>query len=104
MERGAVKRDYLAAHTTGFAEFEQFVAAFTLERTAAESGVPSADLTRCAESIARGERVSFWWAMGVNQSHEATRTAQAIINLALMTGNTGRPRTAAHSITGHGKA
>ena len=97
---GAVKRDFLAAHTTGFAEFEAFVAEFTLERTAAESGVPAAGLTRCAESIARGERVSFWWTMGVNQSHEATRTAQAIINLALMTGNIGRPGTGANSITG----
>jgi assimilatory nitrate reductase catalytic subunit len=38
--------------------------------------------------------------MGVNQSHEATRTAQAIINLALMTGNIGRPGTGANSITG----
>ncbi|SDR66128.1 molybdopterin oxidoreductase family protein [Opitutus sp. GAS368] len=100
IQLGAVKRDYLAAHTTGFAEFEQFVAGFTLERTAAESGVPVADLVRCAESIARGERVSFWWTMGVNQSHEATRTAQAIINLALMTGNIGRPGTGANSITG----
>jgi assimilatory nitrate reductase catalytic subunit len=100
IERGAVKRDYVAAHTTGFAEFERFVAAFTLERTAAESGVPAAELNRCAESIARGERVSFWWTMGVNQSHEATRTAQAIINLALMTGNIGRPGTGANSITG----
>jgi assimilatory nitrate reductase catalytic subunit len=62
--------------------------------------VPAADLIRCAESIARGERVSFWWTMGVNQSHEATRTAQAIINLALMTGNIGRPGTGANSITG----
>ena len=51
-------------------------------------------------SIARGERVSFWWTMGVNKSHEATRTAQAIINLALMTGNIGRPGTGANSITG----
>jgi len=33
--------------------------------------------------------------MGVNQGHEATRTAQAIINLALMTGNIGRPGTGA---------
>lgn len=98
--RGAVKRDFVSAHTTGFAEFEQFVAAFTLERTVAESGVPAAELIRCAESIARGERVSFWWTMGVNQSHEATRTAQAIINLALMTGNIGRPGTGANSITG----
>jgi ferredoxin-nitrate reductase len=97
---GAVKRDFLAAHTTGFAEFEQFVTEFTLERTATESGVPAAELVRCAESIARGERVSFWWTMGVNQSHEATRTAQAIINLALMTGNIGRPGTGANSITG----
>ena len=29
--------------------------------------------------------------MGVNQSHEGVRVAQAIINLALMTGNIGRP-------------
>jgi assimilatory nitrate reductase catalytic subunit len=38
--------------------------------------------------------------MGVNQGHQATRTAQAIINLALMTGNIGRPGTGANSITG----
>ncbi len=44
--------------------------------------------------------MSFWWTMGVNQSHEATRTAQAIINLALMTGHLGRPGTGANSITG----
>ena len=44
--------------------------------------------------------MSFWWTMGVNQSHEGVRTAQAIINLALMTGNIGRPGTGANSITG----
>jgi assimilatory nitrate reductase catalytic subunit len=36
----------------------------------------------------------------VNQGHESTRTAQAIINLALMTGSFGRPGTGANSITG----
>src|SRR2546425_3697153 len=39
-------------------------------------------------------------ALPIYQSHEATRTAQAIINLALMTGNLGRPGTGANSITG----
>ena len=48
----------------------------------------------------QGKRVSFWWTMGVNQSHQGVRTAQAIINLALMTGNIGRPGTGANSITG----
>src|SRR5437868_4415051 len=38
--------------------------------------------------------------MGVNQSHEGVRVAQAIIALALLTGNIGRPGTGANSITG----
>jgi assimilatory nitrate reductase catalytic subunit len=38
--------------------------------------------------------------MGVNQSHQGVRTAQATIALALLTGNAGRPGTGANSITG----
>src|SRR6185503_16962870 len=64
------------------------------------TGIAVAELERLAETIHAGNRVSFWWTMGVNQSHEGTRTAQAIINLALMTGNIGRPGTGANSITG----
>lgn len=98
--RGAVRRDYIDAHTTGFDAFAAFTASFTPERVAAESGVAAATLDRLVALIAGRERVSFWWTMGVNQSHEATRTAQAIVNLALMTGNMGRPGTGANSITG----
>jgi assimilatory nitrate reductase catalytic subunit len=98
--RGAVDRDFVAAHTVGFDTFAAFVADFTPERVSAETGLPAATLHRLAEIIATRGRVSFWWTMGVNQSHEATRTAQAIINLALMTGNIGRPGTGANSITG----
>jgi assimilatory nitrate reductase catalytic subunit len=98
--RGAVRRDFVDAHTRGFEEFAAFVREFTPERVAAETGVPRATLDRLAAIIAERERVSFWWTMGVNQSHEGTRTAQAIVNLALMTGNIGRPGTGANSITG----
>lgn len=98
--RGAVQRDFIAAHTTGFDAFAAFVREFTPERVAAETGLAPATLDRLVRVIAGRERVSFWWTMGVNQSHEATRTAQAIINLALMTGNIGRPGTGANSITG----
>lgn len=98
--RGAIKPEFIAAHTTGFDAFGQFVAGFSPERVEQETGVPRATFERLVDIIARRERVSFWWTMGVNQSHEATRTAQAIINLALMTGNIGRPGTGANSITG----
>lgn len=100
LTRGAINRDFIAAHTTNFDAFAAFLADFPPERVVAETNLPRATLDRLANLIATHERVSFWWTMGVNQSHEATRTAQAIINLALMTGNIGRPGTGANSITG----
>ncbi len=96
----AVDREFLGAHTTGYAEFAEFVTAFPPRRVSDETGLAEEKLWRLAGTIAEGKRVSFWWTMGVNQSHESTRTAQAIINLALMTGNIGRPGTGANSITG----
>ena len=92
--------DYLSRHTTGFSEFREFVRAFTPDAVAEQTGLTVGEIYRFAETIHEGKAVSFWWTMGVNQGHEATRTAQAIINLALMTGNIGRPGTGANSITG----
>jgi assimilatory nitrate reductase catalytic subunit len=97
---GWIKRDFLAAHTTGFEEFSEFVTRFTTDVVSAATGVSVEELWHLAQTIADGKRVSFWWTMGVNQGHESTRTAQAIINLALMTGNIGRPGTGANSVTG----
>lgn len=98
--RGAVNREFVTAHTSGFDEFAAFAKDFTPERACAEARLERSDFDRCVDIIARGQRVSFWWTMGVNQGHESTRTAQAIINLALMTGSIGRPGTGANSITG----
>ena len=95
-----IDRAFIDAHTTGFDEFAEFVTRFTPETVSAASGISVERLWHLALTIAQGKRVSFWWTMGVNQGHEATRTAQAIINLALMTGNIGRPGTGANSVTG----
>jgi anaerobic selenocysteine-containing dehydrogenase len=100
IQSGAVKRAFIQAHTSGFPEFKGFVQSFTPEFVCAATGLSPERFDRFVSAIARGKAVSFWWTMGVNQGHEATRTAQAIINLALMTGNIGRPGTGANSITG----
>jgi anaerobic selenocysteine-containing dehydrogenase len=97
---GWIEPRFIESSTTGFGAFSEAVRDFGPERVAEASGVTAGELRRCAESIHRGRRVSFWWTMGVNQSHEGTRVAQALINLALMTGNIGRPGTGANSITG----
>jgi anaerobic selenocysteine-containing dehydrogenase len=100
LRRGWIKQDFIDAHTRDFATFAEFLHAYTLERTAQVTGLPAAQIVELAQLIYHRERVSFWWTMGVNQSHQGTRTAQALINLALMTGNIGRPGTGANSITG----
>lgn len=96
----AVDHSFIDQNTSGFEEFRQHVGHFTMDRVVSESHISEEQLVRVAKKIASGRRVSFWWTMGVNQSHQAVRTAQAIINLALMTGNIGRPGTGANSITG----
>ncbi|HXN32264.1 MAG TPA: molybdopterin-dependent oxidoreductase, partial [Polyangiaceae bacterium] len=100
VERGWIDRSFIDAHTQGFDEFAARVADFPLERVSALTGLSSEAIERLATHIHRGKRVSFWWTMGVNQSHEGVNVAQAIIALALMTGNIGRPGTGANSITG----
>jgi assimilatory nitrate reductase catalytic subunit len=100
IERGWIDRDFIAAHTAGFEEFAEFLKTYTLEHVVAETRLSADEIEQFVRTIHDGKRVSFWWTMGVNQSHQAVRTAQAIINLALMTGNIGRPGTGANSITG----
>ena len=100
IREGWIDRGFIAAHTNGFEAFARHVQAFDPQTVAARSGIDAGALHRVARTIHEGKRVSFWWTMGVNQSHEGVRTAQAIINLALMTGNIGKPGTGANSITG----
>ena len=96
----AVDLEFIREHTEAYEEFAAFTRSYTPEYTSCVTGLPATQIIEFARMIAEGERVSFWWTMGVNQSHEGTRAAQALINLALMTGNIGKPGTGANSITG----
>jgi len=101
IERNWIDEPFVRAHTSGLDALAMHAREFPIERTSELSGLSTEQLGALAEAISRpGRRVSFWWTMGVNQSHEGVRVAQAIINLALLTGNLGRPGTGANSITG----
>ena len=100
IEKGYIDKKYIADHTEGFEEFKEFVKKYTLEIAIKKTGLSKEQILEFVELIHKGKRVSFWWTMGVNQGYEAVRTAQAIINIALMTGNIGREGTGANSITG----
>ncbi|MDP0489923.1 MAG: nitrate reductase [Verrucomicrobiota bacterium JB023] len=97
---GRIDADSLA-RTEGFSEFKKFLKSYSPEAVSLKCGQTVAQIESLARLVSEpGKRVSWWWTMGINQSYEGTRTAQAIINLCLMTGNIGKPGTGPNSITG----
>ena len=100
IERGWIAEEYIARNVEHFDEFRKFVANYPLSQSEDLCGVPPQTVESIAEKIHRRHNVSFWWTMGVNQSHEGTMVSCAIIALALITGNIGREGTGANSITG----
>ena len=104
IEKGWIDNDYIANHTEKFEDFKAFVTDYTLDKVEEATGITSEQVLELATMIHEGRNVSFWWTMGINQGYEAVRSAQSIINLALMTGNIGRPGTGANSLTGQPNA
>ncbi len=89
------------SRTEGIAEFTEFVKDYSPAAMADRTGQSVETIEALALAVSDpAKRVSWWWTMGVNQSHEGVRTAQAIINLCLITGNIGKPGTGPSSITG----
>ncbi len=100
IENDWVDHAFVDAHTEGYTDFAKFVKDFPVERGAEATGLSREQILELAGLIHSGKAVSFWWTMGVNQGYEAVRTAQAIMNLAFLTGNIGKPGTGGNSVTG----
>jgi assimilatory nitrate reductase catalytic subunit len=95
-----IRRDYIAAHTTGFEALEKHLEKYPPERVAAITGLPVELLVHAARLYGQAKAGFIGWTMGVNHSTKGTETVNAICNLALLTGNIGRPGAAPFSITG----
>ncbi len=100
IENNLIDQKYIDASVNNYAEFKAFVQDYTLESVEATTGISAEQVVELCKLIANGKAVSLWWTMGINQSYDAVRTAQSIINIALITGNIGRPGTGANSLTG----
>jgi assimilatory nitrate reductase catalytic subunit len=97
---GLIDRDYIDAHTNGFAELEQHLEKYTPERVAQVTGLSEEMLYRAALLYGRAQAPFIGWTMGVNHSTQGAETVNAINNLALITGNVGKAGASPFSITG----
>jgi assimilatory nitrate reductase catalytic subunit len=100
IEHDLVDRRYVAEHTTGFEVLRASVREYTPEHVAAITGLTPELVYRTAWTYARARAGFIAWTMGVNHSTKGTETVNAINNLALITGQIGRPGAAPFSITG----
>ncbi|HEY5791517.1 MAG TPA: formate dehydrogenase subunit alpha [Gammaproteobacteria bacterium] len=97
---GLADRAFVAARTTGFAELEAHLAGFSPEAMAPLCGVPAGVIRDVARRYATAGAAMILWGMGISQHVHGTDNARALINLALVSGQIGRPGTGLHPLRG----
>lgn len=99
-----VDRDYIAAHTCGFAELTAIVEGYSPEIVAELCGVPAEDIVCAARWFARSGPTLSLYCQGLNQSVHGTHNNAALIHLHLATGQIGKPGAGPFSLTGQPNA
>lgn len=100
IKRGLEDRDYITQKTEGFEELKRTVKKYTPEYVEEISGVPSSALKKAAELFGRAERANILFAMGITQHVSGTDNVRAVADLALLTGNLGKPGTGVNPLRG----
>ena len=95
IESGAVDREFVERHTTGFDRLVESLPA--VEAAAETAGVSRATVDELATAF--DAKTLLYWGMGINQSTHGTHAARMLINLCLATGNMG-PGSGPFSLTG----
>ncbi|MDZ4843280.1 MAG: molybdopterin-dependent oxidoreductase [Hyphomicrobium aestuarii] len=111
-DTGAIDRDYIARHTTGFDQAMATATAIgnatnrsaSMAEIAATTGLSEPDIAAFYRWFAQTERVVTVYSQGVNQSVSGTDKVNAIINCHLATGRIGKPGMGPFSITGQPNA
>lgn len=94
------KAEFIEHCTTGFGAVAEAVAAYTPERVSAITGVPAAALVQAAHLYAGAARAQIFYTLGITEHTCGTDNVLAIANLALMTGNVGKPSSGVNPLRG----
>ncbi len=93
LDEGLANLDFVRARTEGFDEWRASLEEFTLDRAAAITGVPAADIAQAARWYARPPFAGscLVWGMGITQHVNGIHNAHSLLNLSLVTGQLGFP-------------
>src|SRR6056297_4365785 len=99
-DAGWVDEAFIEERTEGFDHLKETLADFDKEAAAEEAGVPLEDIELAAEKYAMANNAAIFTGMGMSQHTCGVDNVQNEINLALITGNLGRPGTGVNPLRG----
>ncbi len=93
VDEGLADLGFVANRTSGYEEFAAGLSDYTPERVEAITGVPAEDIRGAARLFAKPpfSGSCLIWGMGVTQHTCGTDNAYSLLNLALVTGQVGKP-------------
>lgn len=97
---GLCDQPFLSERVTGLAEFQAFVADWSPDRVSLICGVPAEDIRRAARLYASGRPSMIVHGLGITEHHQGTDGVSGLVNLALLTGNLGRPGAGVNPLRG----
>ncbi len=99
-DAGWIDEDFIEERTEGFEHLTETLENFDKEAAAEECGVPLEDIELAAEKYAMANNAAIFTGMGMSQHTCGVDNVQNEINLALITGNLGKPGTGVNPLRG----
>jgi formate dehydrogenase alpha subunit len=100
ISEGLEDKDFVASRTEGFEDLKRAVADYSPSRVEEICGIPAGDLAAAARLYAGAERASIVYCMGITQHSAGTDNVLSLANLALLTGNVGKPGAGVNPLRG----
>lgn len=96
-----VDQAFITDHTTGYNELIASLADVSWADLCSQSGLTESQIRTAADAFISAEEAITCWAMGLTQHHNAVETIREVVNLHLLTGKIGRPRSGLCPVRGH---
>jgi formate dehydrogenase major subunit len=100
INQNLLDQKFIDERTTDFNDLKEHLNDFTPEKMSSICGISADMINEVARIYASSSASIIFWGMGVSQHIHGTDNARALISLALMTGQLGRPGTGLHPLRG----
>ena len=100
LDEGLIDETFVGRRVDGLDEFRSFVQTFLPERIAGDCGLSSHDIRAAARLYATAKPAIAFHGLGLTEHHQGTESVMALANLALLTGNLGRPGAGVNPLRG----